>query len=254
MTALKEAESAKLEAQYQADLTAAGDNAEQREQIEAEYEQKKLDLQKKYADTEMAINIAKTVAAGALAAIQAFAQLGPIAGAVAAALIAVTTAMEVATIVQQRNAIKNSSVSSSSSSSSSAKTGTRTITGYAEGGYTQDHTTLTTVGERGREWVGPAWMVKKNPVMFANLERYRKAGSHGRSGSVSSGFADGGFAGGDGSSAGSGSANLAIDIEAAVETAIRRSMADGAIRAYLVRKDLTELDNQTERFKNQTSR
>ena len=254
VTALKEAESAKLEAQYQADLTAAGDNAEQREQIEAEYEQKKLDLQKKYADTEMAINIAKTVAAGALAAIQAFAQLGPIAGAVAAALIAVTTAMEVATIVQQRNAIKNSSVSSSSSSSSSAKTGTRTITGYAEGGYTQDHTTLTTVGERGREWVGPAWMVKKNPVMFANLERYRKAGSHGRSGSVSSGFADGGFAGGDGSSAGSGSANLAIDIEAAVETAIRRSMADGAIRAYLVRKDLTELDNQTERFKNQTSR
>lgn len=254
VTALKEAESAKLEAQYQADLTAAGDNAEQREQIEAEYEQKKLDLQKKYADTEMAINIAKTVAAGALAAIQAFAQLGPIAGAVAAALIAVTTAMEVATIVQQRNAIKNSSVSSSSSSSSSAKTGTRTITGYAEGGYTEDHTTLTTVGERGREWVGPAWMVKKNPVMFANLERYRKAGSHGRSGSVSSGFADGGFAGGDGSSAGSGSANLAIDIEAAVEAAIRRSMADGAIRAYLVRKDLTELDNQTERFKNQTSR
>ena len=254
VNSLKEYETQKAEAEYQAQLTAAGDNAEKREQVEAAYEQKKLDIQKKYADTEMVINIAKTVAAGALAAIQAFAQLGPIGGAIAAALIAVTTAMEVATIVQQRNAIKNSSVNSSSSSSSSVKTGTRTITGYAEGGYTEDHTTLTTVGERGREWVGPAWMVKKNPVMFANLERYRKAGSHGRSGSVSSGFADGGFAGGDGSSAGSGSANLAIDIEAAVETAIRRSMADGAIRAYLVRKDLTELDNQTERFKNQTSR
>lgn len=255
VTQLKDMETAQLESEYQAQLTAAGDNAEQREAIEAEYEQKKLDLQKKYADTEMVVNIAKAIAAGALAAVEAFAAAGnPILGAVFAAIVAATTALEVATIVKQRNAIKNSSVSSSSSSSSSAKTGTRTITGYAEGGYTEDHTTLTTVGERGREWVGPAWMVKKNPVMFANLERYRKAGSHGRSGSVSSGFADGGFAGGDGSSAGSGSANLAIDIEAAVETAIRRSMADGAIRAYLVRKDLTELDNQTERFKNQTSR
>ena len=255
VTALKEAESAKLEAEYQKQLTAAGDNAEQREAIEAEYEQKKLDLQKKYADVDMAINIAKAIASGALAAVEAFAAAGgnPVLGAVFAALIAVTTAAEVASIIAQRNAIKNMSVNSSGSSSA-PKTGNRTITGYAEGGYTEDHTTLTTVGERGREWVGPAWMVKKNPVMFANLERYRKAGSHGRSGSVSSGFADGGFAGGDGSSAGSGSANLAIDIEAAVETAIRRSMADGAIRAYLVRKDLTELDNQTERFKNQTSR
>ena len=42
ITAIKEAESARLEAQYQADLTAAGDNAEKREQIEAEYEQKQL--------------------------------------------------------------------------------------------------------------------------------------------------------------------------------------------------------------------
>lgn len=253
VTALKEAESAKLEAQYQADLTAAGDNAEQREQIEAAYEQKKLDLQKKYADTEMAINIAKTIAAGALAAIQAFAQLGPIAGAVAAALIAVTTAAEVAMIVQQRNAIKNTSVNNSGSSS--VKTSTRTINdGYAEGGYTEDHTTLTTVGERGREWVAPHWMVQKHPVHFANLERYRKAGSHGRSGSMSTGFADGGF------TAGNTSGNLASnavnisDIELAVENAINRSLANGHIRAFLVRQDLTDMDNQTKRFKSMTNR
>lgn len=253
-TNLKEIESAKIEEEYQKQLTAAGDNAEERERIEAEYEQKKLDLQKKYADVEMAINIAKAIASGALAAVEAFAAAGgnPILGAVFAALIAVTTAAEVASIIAQRNAIKSMSVNSSGSSSA-PKTGERKMTGYAEGGYTEDHTTLTTVGEKGREWVGPAWMVRQNPVMFANLERYRKSGSHGRTGSVSHGFADGGFTPGNGGGP-SGAMPAQIDIEAAVEAAIRRSMADGAIRAYLVRKDLTELDNQTERFKNQTSR
>lgn len=258
VTALKEAESAKLEAQYQADLTAAGDNAEERERIEAEYEQKKLDLQKKYADIDMAINIAKTIANGAAAAIKAYMEGGPFAGPVLAALIAATTAAEVATIIAQRNAIKNASVSSGGSSSA-PKTGERKMTGYSEGGFTpkaaSDKTAVGVV--HANEYVAPAWMVRKNPVMFANLERYRKAGSHGRSGSVSRGFADGGFTGSPGG-ASTGSAAAQIDIEAvverAVEKAIRRSMADGAIRAYLVRRDLAELDNQTQRLKNQTSR
>lgn len=253
VTALREMESAQLEAQYQADLTAAGDNAEKREQIENEYEQKQLDLKKKYADTEMAINIAKTIAAGAVAAIKAYAEGGPYLGIALAALIAATTAAEVATIIAQRNAIKNTSVSSGSKSA--PKTGKRTLTGYAEGGYTEDHTTLTTVGERGTEWVAPAWMVRRNPVMIANLERYRKAGSHGRSGSMERGFADGGFTGkGGGPSTGSGTAIPIADIEAAMEAALRRVMQDGAIRAYLVRKDLTELDAQDARFRKQTSR
>ena len=253
VTQLKEMESAQLEAEYQKQLTAAGDNAEEREAIEAEYEQKKLDLQKKYADTEMVINIAKAIAAGALAAIEAFAAAGnPILGAVFAAIIAATTALEVATIVKQRNAIKNTSVGGGGSSSA-PKTGERKMTGYAEGGYTEDHTTLTTVGEKGREWVGPAWMVRKNPVMFANLERYRKSGSHGRSGSMSRGFADGGFTPGKGGGP-SAAMPAQIDIEAAVEAAIRRVMDDGAIRAYVVRKDIEELDAQTLKFKKLGSR
>lgn len=253
VTALKEAETQKLEAEYQAQLTAAGDNAEQRQQIEADYEKKKLDLQKKYADVDMAINIAKAIAAGALAAVEAFAAAGgnPVLGAVFAALIAITTAAEVASIIAQRNAIKNMSVNSSGSSS--VKTGSRTMTGYAEGGFTEDHTTVTTVGERGKEWVAPHWMVQKNPTTFRNLERYRKSGSHGRSGSIGRGFADGGFT--EPASQTLENASFSIsDIEAAVETAIIRSMAVGAIRAYLVRKDLTELDNQTERFKDQLTR
>lgn len=251
---IKEYETATMEAEYQKQLTAAGDNAEQREAIEADYEQKKLDLQKKYADVEMGINIAKAIGAGALAVMQAWAAAGgqPILFAIYAALIAATTAIEIATLVKQRNAIKNASVSGGGSSSV-PKTGERKMTGYAEGGYTEDHTTLTTVGEKGREWVGPAWMVRKNPVMFANLERYRKSGSHGRSGSMSRGFADGGFTPGKG---GGPSATMPeqIDIEAAVEAAIRRVMADGAIRAYVVRKDIEELDAQTLKFKKLGSR
>lgn len=251
--ALKEAETAQLEAEYQAQLTAAGDNAEERERIEAEYEQKKLDMQKKYADTEMVINIAKAIAAGALAAIEAFAAAGnPILGAVFAAMIAATTALEVATIVKQRNAIKNSSVSGGSSSSAPS-TGQRTITGHAKGGFTENHTTLSTVGEEGVEWIAPHWMVRDNPTTFANLERYRKTGSHGRSGSVSSGFADGGFTGATPDNITSGGTTTA-DIEAAVETAIERIFARRAIRAYVVRRDIKELDDQDDRLANQTSR
>jgi len=256
VTALKEAESAKLEAEYQAQLTAAGDNAEKREEIENEYEQKQLDLKKKYADTEMAINIAKTVASGAVAAIKAYAEGGPYLGIALAALIAATTAAEVATIIAQRNAIKNTSVSSSSSSSS-IETGKRTLTGYSEGGDTpwaaSDDTPVGIV--HANEWVAPAWMKRREPVLFANLERYRKAGSHGRSGSASRGFADGGNTG-NGTHGGNRSKTnrYSDDIYHIVKTAVVDVFESGAVRVVLVRKDLTELDNQNERFKNMTSR
>lgn len=250
--AIQSAETANLEAEYQARLTAAGDNAEEREAIEAEYEQKKLEMKKKYADVDMVINIAKAIASGALAAVEAFAAAGnPILGAVFAAIVAATTAAEVASIIAQRNAIKNASVSSSGSSAPSS--GTRGMTGYAEGGYTEDHTTVTTIGERGTEWVAPHWMVRQNPTTFANLERYRRAGSGGRSGSMARGFADGGFTDTLNDNIAENAMTKA-DIEVAVEAAIVKSMQNGAIRAYLVRNDLTELDAQTNRFKKQTSR
>ena len=256
--ALKESETAKMEAEYQAQLTAAGDNAEERERIEAEYEQKKLDMQKKYADVDMVINIAKAIASGALAAVEAFAAAGgnPVLGGIFAAIIAATTAAEIATIVAQRNAIKNTSVSSSSSSSS-IETGKRTLTGYSEGGDTpwaaSDDTPVGIV--HANEWVAPAWMKRREPVLFANLERYRKAGSHGRSGSASRGFADGGNTG-NGTHGGNGSKTnrYGDDIYHIVKTAVVDVFESGAVRVVLVRKDLTELDNQNERFKNITSR
>lgn len=192
--ALQEADSARLDAQMQAELTAAGDNAEKRQQIEEEYEQKQLDLKKKYADVDMAINIAKTVANGAVAAVKAVADLGPIAGGIMAAIIAATTVAEVAAIVAQRNAIKNASVASSGSSTT--KVGQRTVAEFSEGGYTErsanDYQEVGVV--HANEWVAPAAMVRANPVMFASLEQMRQSGQY-RSGVA--GFADGGQAGGD---------------------------------------------------------
>ena len=96
-------------------------------------------------------------------------------------------------------------------------------------------------------------MVRQNPVMFANLERYRKSGSHGRTGSVSHGFADGGF-----TTKGNAPATSMADSNAAIEEAvykgIRAALEGEWLRAYLVRRDLTELDAQDARFKKQTTR
>lgn len=198
VSSLRDAELNRLDAQMQAELTAAGDNAEERERIEAEYEQKKLDTQKKYADVDMAINIAKTIAAGALAAIQSFAQLGPIAGAVMAGVIAVTTAAQVASIVEQRNAIKNQSVGSSGGSSSSSVVKTREVTGFSDGGYTGDGGRYEPAGvvHRG-EYVVAAPELRDPSVAreIARIERKRLARLQGKASSVP-GFADGGYTSG----------------------------------------------------------
>lgn len=194
MEALQDAASARLEAQMQAELTAAGDNAEQREAIEADYEQKKLDLQKRYANINMGIEIAKTIAAGALSVMQGFAELGPIGGAVFAALIAATTAAQVAVIIAQRNAVMNSSVDSSKRSDT--QVGQRVATGFSKGGYTEKSSNdFQEVGVvHANEWIAPAAMVRARPVLFASLEQMRRSGNY-RSGVA--GFADGGQAPGD---------------------------------------------------------
>lgn len=249
--ALQSAETAQLEAEYNQRLAAAGNNAEERERIEQEYEQKKLETQKKYADVDMVINIAKTIAAGALAAVQAFAQLGPIAGAVMAAAIAGTTAAEVATIIAQRNAIKNATVASSGGSGAGAATGQRTVTGYSGGGYTDnaanDNKPVGIV--HANEWVAPAWMVRRNPGQFADLERYRRTGQHAHV--RAAGFAEGGYTGNG------KDATLKLDttgLSAAVGAAVGQAMRENPVRSYVVRNDITELDNQDQRFNKQTSR
>lgn len=250
ISSMRDFEMAQAEAQYQADLTAAGDNAEKREQIQAEYEQKKLDIQKKYADADMAINIAKAIAAGALAAIQAFAQLGPVAGAIFAGVIAVTTAAEVATIVAQRNAIMNTTVSSSGGGGSNVPTGSRVPTpdGFNDGGFTPtDDDDNTPVGiVHANEWVAPSWMIKKNPVMFARLERYRQSGH--RPETISSGFKDGGYSSPAPITTNQPDFdNVAKSLER-LNSIMNKIEKDG-IQSYMVYSQYRDFENQRKRFK-----
>ena len=231
VSALQEASMAKLEARMAAELSAAGDNAEKRKEIEEKYEKEKLDVQKKYADVDMAMNIAKTVAAGALAAVKGYAELGPIAGAIFAAVIAATTAAQVAVIIAQRNAIKNASISSSGSGST---VGERVATGFSEGGYTarkpNDYQEVGVV--HANEWVAPAAMVRANPVLFATLESARKNRNY-QSGVP--GFADGGSVGDDISAASGAVDNALLSKTYAVMDLLLKSLP---LPAYVVHSQL----------------
>jgi hypothetical protein len=251
VSALQDAELAGLDAQMQAELAAAGDNAERREQIEADYEQRKLDTQKKYAVADMVINIAKTIAAGALAVMQAFAQLGPIGGAISAALIGVTTAAEVAMIIAQKNAIMNTTVGSTGSTGS--QTGARVATGFYSGGYTKqasnDYQEVGVV--HANEWVAPASMVRSNPILFRRLEMARKTGSH-----VSGvgGFADGGMTSQGGASPMEQSISQMDPAVLANLTQLLQYIIDNGIPAYVLLSDINRAQDLQRQMKKITSK
>lgn len=198
ISAKHSAEADSLEEAKQRELQAAGDNADKREQIEAEYEQKALDLKKKQANADANISAASTIISGAQAVMTAFAQLGPIAGAVAAALITATTALQLKSIYAQRDAILATTLSKSASSSG-AEGGKLVLNdGYATGGYTGDGAKYEPAGivHRGEYVVAQEEM--RNPSiapMIRKIENARTHRTHGlpSSSSSSKGFADGGY-------------------------------------------------------------
>ena len=240
ISSLQEASMATLDAQMKKELTAAGDNAEERKEIEEKYAQKKLDVQKKYADVDMAINIAKTIASGALAGIRAFADLGPVAGGIMSGIIAVTTAAQVATIVAQRNAIKNTTLSGSSSSGS---TGQRVAKEFYEGGFTakssNDYQEVGIV--HANEWVAPASMVRSLPITFARLENIRKSKA---SKSGNRGFADGGFVSSEDVKQKDGNVNGILE---EIKSLLTRLIDATPVKAYVLLSEINkavELENK----------
>ena len=243
VSAAKDAELASIDAQMQAELAAAGDNAEKREQIETEYEAKKLDVQKKYADVELGISIAQAIAQGALAVIQSWAQLGPVAGSIFAAVVAATTAAQIAVMVQQRNAIKNSSAGGSSGSGGS---GSGAIRGYSEGGYTGDGGRLEVAGvvHRG-EYVVPQPEMRDPQVaaMVASIESRRR-----RRTSINAlpGFAEGGYTGL------SGSSRQTDDLLDRIYKAIEAGN-NNPIPAYVVLSEINAKQDVIDRFRKQTT-
>lgn len=190
-SSMQEAEFAQVEAWKKKELALAGDNADEQTRIEEEAEAKKLEIQKKYADVDMAINIAKTIADGAGAAIKALFDLGPIAGGIMAGIIAATTAAQVATIVAQRNAIQNAAPGAASASS-----GESSVVGFSEGGFTGKGGRHQVAGvvHRG-EYVVAAPELRDPEVArdVARIEQKRRARIGGRQLFGSAGFAEGGF-------------------------------------------------------------
>lgn len=129
--ALQQAEMDNVDAQYDAEIEAAQGNSEEVERLEKEKAQKKLDIQKKYADVNFAIKLSQIIADTSVSIMKAFADLGPIAGAIAAALMGVTGAAQIASANAERQKVKNMTLSGSSSFS---KGGARIATGRQEGG------------------------------------------------------------------------------------------------------------------------
>lgn len=241
---LQEAEFAEVEAWKEKELALAGDNADEQARINEEAEAKKLEIQKKYADADMGIQIAKAISAGALAAIQAWNAAGgnPVIAGIITALIAATTAAQVATIVAQRNAIKNASATSSSSSSADTSTGD---VGFSEGGYTGPGGRLEPAGivHRG-EYVVPQPQMRDPEVarMVAAIETKRRRTS---SKNTLPGFAEGGYTDTETENRYN---SILSDIYELLYT-----IASNPIPAYVVLSDLETKYDQQNRFRSITS-
>lgn len=239
---LQEAEFAAVEAWKQKEIALAEGNSDRQAEIEEEAEAKKLEIQKKYADIDMGINIAKAIASGALAAVMAWTAAGgnPIIAGIFTALIAATTAAEVATIIAQRNAIKNTSASSSASAPKT--TGT---VGFSEGGYTGPGERLEVAGvvHRG-EYVVPQPQMRDPEVarMVASIESKRRRTS---SKNALPGFAEGGYTDAKEES------HYNELLSGIYDTLL--TIATNPVPAYVVLSDLETKYDQQNRFKEATS-
>ena len=213
-----EMEANQLEAAKQKELAAIGDNEEEKARVEQEYAQKELDLKKKQADADAAIQSASlwvNTAMGIATAWSTSMHLGPIAGPIMAGILTTallaTAGIQQANIIAQRDAIKNQTLESSGGSkgineSTAEPTSTTSIRpeyqaggrGYSDGGFTGDGGVHEPAGivHKGEYVVSQAEL--KNPTlvpMVHAIEAARQQRKHGRSGASTHGYADGGYTG-----------------------------------------------------------
>lgn len=199
---LQDAEINNIESKYNKEIEAAKGNADEVERLEQEKEQKKLDIQKKYADVNFAIKVSQIIADTAVSVMKAYADLGPIAGAIAAAVVSATGAIQIAAANAERKKVK--SMTASGSSNNSASGNYTRVPGKQSGGYIDvtrsqdgkefqavydpkrrgyiDHPTVI-VGEgpagMSREWVASNEAVKNPTVapILSILDQAQQAGT-----------------------------------------------------------------------------
>ena len=133
VSAMQDAELASIDAKYDAEIQRAAGNTEEVARLEEKKEREKLAVQRKYAGIEFAIKVSEIIANTAVAIMQAYAKLGPIAGGIAAAMLTATGLVQIAAANAEREKVMNMTASSSSGTSSS-NTGKRVVTGLEEGG------------------------------------------------------------------------------------------------------------------------
>lgn len=247
---IQAAEIAASDAKFDVLIRQAENAGEETTAIEQEKENKKLEIQKKYADVNFAIRISEIIADTAVAIMQAFAQLGPVGGAVAAALLSATGVAQAAAAKAERDKVRQLEPGSTSSSGSSqGATGSsapmkRALTGYSEGGYTGDGERLEVAGvvHRG-EYVVPKRIMGDARVidavgMIEAIRRNRGAVQPPADprGAGLPGYSDGGPVG-----------SVRIDtgeLTAAVEGL---KEATRGIRAYVVYKDIERAGREIDR-------
>lgn len=130
---MQQAELAQVDAKYDALIQMAENNGEDTAALEEEKENKKLEIQKKYADVNFAIKCSQIIADTAVSIMKSNAELGPIAGPIAAALMAATGVAQLAAAKAERDKIKNMSVSNTTGSKTA--TAERVVSGSSDGGY-----------------------------------------------------------------------------------------------------------------------
>lgn len=157
-----------VEAKYNAEIAAAEGNSEEIERLEQEKAQKKLDIEKKYADIQFAIKASEIIANTALAIVMALGQLGPIAGPIAAGLMGAIGAVQLAAANAERQKVKSMTLEGSGKSSAvpSAERVVNNSSGYSEGGYTGDGGRQEIAGAVHRgEYVVPVPEMKNKRVV-----------------------------------------------------------------------------------------
>lgn len=255
--AIQEAEIAASDAKYDALIRQAENNGEDTAELEQEKENKKLEIQKKYADVNFAMKAGQIIADTAVAIMKAFADLGPIGGAVSAAMLTATGAAQLAIANSERQRIKSmqpANVKSAATESTVAPTAKRTLTGYSDGGYTGDGGRHEVAGivHKG-EYVVPKPIMAEPAVLDAVeiIESVRRDRMN--LPSAPRRFADGGFTGDSGSigssrdQSGSSRSSGLSELRDAVAD-MRVAIEDlQDIRAYVVLRDLEKAQAAQER-------
>lgn len=243
-TAIQDAEIAKSDAKFDVLIQQAKNNGEDTAALEEEKENKKLEIQKKYADVNFAIKVSQIIADTAVAIMKAFADLGPIGGAIAAAMLTATGAAQVVSANAERQKIKNMQPGNTAGnkSSDSPATAERVLSGYADGGYTGDGGRYEIAGvvHRG-EYVIPKPIMDNPRVIDAvgTIEAIRRSRIAG-AGSIpapSASFADGGFTG----------ATSPVDMSDLVAATRELRAAAANIRAHVVLTDLDRAQSDRDR-------